>query len=508
VAAIDVGSSGIRMEIAEVGPDGRAHRLDSLQRSVLLGNDTFSTGRLSNESTVAACEALRQFRKVMDELGVIRHRAVATNAVHEAENCDAFLDRVQRATGFELEVIDGAELSRLTYSAVQDSLASAVDFESGVVAVTEVGGGALDVMILDRGEAVYADTFALGAIRIRQAMRNARGSVKERQSFLRHLVQVHAQNVLWTIPLERVQTLIALGGDVRFLAQQVLPDAPPSSHLWVIPREEFLSACARIAAEDTDELAERYHLSFGNASTLAPALLLQREIARSTKADRVFVSNASIRDGLLLDMARQASGAGKETYARETVASAVGVARKYHTDEKHALHVGAVATALFDEMRPEHGLGAQERLLLEVAAILHEVGLFVHNRAHHKHTLYLISCSEIFGLRRNDVQIVANIARYHRRSPPQATHPQFMALDRSERIAVCKLAAMLRVADAVDKSHTQSIRSPRFERHQGELRVLVPKDTDIRLESLYLEEKGDLFLEMFGLKPTLVPSAE
>jgi exopolyphosphatase/guanosine-5'-triphosphate,3'-diphosphate pyrophosphatase len=383
-----------------------------------------------------------------------------------------------------------------------------VDFESGVVAVTEVGGGALDVMILDRGEAVYTDTFALGAIRIRQALRNSRGSVKERHSFLRHLVHVHAQNVLWTIPLERVQTLIALGGDVRFLAQQVLPEAPSSSHLWVIPREEFLSACARIAAEDTDELAERYHLSFGNASTLAPALLLQREVVQSTKADRVFVSNASIRDGLLLDMARRTTGEGKETYTRQTVASAVGIARKYRSDEKHALHVASVATSLFDEMRPEHGLGEHERLLLETAAILHEIGLYVHNRSHHKHTLYLISSSEVFGLQKNAIQIVANIARYHRRSPPQATHPQYMALDRSERIVVCKLAAMLRVADAVDKSHTQNIRSPQFERHEGELRILVPKDTDIRLESLYLEEKGDLFLEMFGLRPTLVPSAE
>jgi len=495
------------MEIAEIDADGGARGLDSLHRSVLLGNDTFNTGRLSNESTLAACEALRQFRRVMDELGVSRYRAVATSAVREADNCDAFLDRVQMSTGFGLDVIDGTEQSQLTYSAVQQSLANVVDFESGVVAVIEVGGGALDVMLIDGGEAVYADTFALGAIRMRQALRGLRGSARERHSLLRHVVHTYAQNIAWTIPLDRVQTLIALGGDVRFLAHQVLPDTPSSSHLWVVPRADFLSACERIASEDIDDLAEHYHLSFGDASTLGPALLLQDEIVQGTKVDRVFISSANIRDGLLLDLGRREVG-GLEAHARQIVASAIGLARKYHTDEGHASHVGAVALSLFDEMKAEHGLGTNERLLLEVAAILHEVGLFVHNRSHHKHALYLISSSEIFGLRQNDVNMVANIARYHRRSTPQASHGQYLALERSERMAVCKLAAMLRVADALDKSHAQSIRSPRFEVRERELRILVPRNTDIRLESLYLEEKGDLFLEMFGLTPALVPSAE
>jgi len=508
VAVIDVGSSGIRMEIAEIGVDGGSRRLDSLHRSVLLGNDTFNTGRLSNESTLAACEALRQFRRVMDGLGVSRYRAVATSAVREADNCDAILDRVQMSTGFELDVIDGTEQSQLTYSAVQHSLADVVDFESGVVAVIEVGGGALDVMLIDGGEAVYADTFALGAIRMRQALRGLRGSARDRQSLLRHVVHTYAQNISWTIPLDRVQTLIALGGDVRFLAQQVLPETPSSSHLWVIPRADFLAACERIASEDIDDLAEHYHLSFGDASTLAPALLLQDEIVQGTKIDRVFVSSANIRDGLLLDMARGDIDEGLEAYTRQIVASAIGLARKYHTDEEHASHVAALALSLFDEMETEHGLSKHERLLLEVAAILHEAGLYVHNRSHHKHALYLISSSEIFGLRKNDINMVANIARYHRRSTPQASHGQYMALERSERVAVCKLAAILRVADALDKSHARAIRSPRFEIRERELRILVPRDTDIRLESLYLEEKGDLFLEMFGLTPTLVPSAE
>ena len=505
IAAIDVGSSGIRLEIAEILPDGGLRTLESLHRSILLGNDTFDTGRLSQESIQATCEALRHYKKVMEELGVSSYRAAATNAVREAENCDTFIDRVYMSVGLKLELIDGAEQSRLTYSAVQKSLGDEIDFENNIVALVEVGGGAVDVMLMDKGEAVYADTFALGSIRIRQAMRGSKGSFREKNSFLRHMVHTYARNIPWTIPLDRAQTLIALGGDVRFLAGQLDPDKA-HDRLCTLDRDAFLQACRRTADEDIDQLAERFNLNFGDAATLGPALLIYHEIVQSTNVNQVHVADASIRDGLLIDLVNREQGKGKEEYARQIVASAVGLARKYRVDEKHAMHVAKLATSMFDELNDLHGLGPWERLLLEVASILHEVGSYVHNRSHHKHSMYLISCSEIFGLVQEEIQIVANVARYHRRSAPLTTHPQYMALERSERMTVCKLGAILRVVDALDKAHMQKIRNPKVVLRGDELRIFVPRTLDTRLEQLYLREKGDLMQEIYGLQPVLLPS--
>ncbi|MBI2195153.1 MAG: HD domain-containing protein [Planctomycetes bacterium] len=507
VAVIDVGSSGIRMEIAELRPPAEIQHLESLHRSILLGNDTFHTGRLSNESIQATCEALRKFRRAMDNLGVITYRAVATNAVREAENSDAFIDRVHMTTGFNLEILNGAEQSRLTYAAVQHSLSGLVDFQSDVIALVEVGGGAVDVMLLDRGEAVYADTFAFGAIRIRQALRNSRGTAQERNSFLRHLVRTATLNIPRAIPLTRAHVLIALGGDVRFLAHQLFPQTPPASRSWSVPRAQFLEACGRMAEEDVDRLTEDYHLSYGDAATLSPALMIYEKIVEATPVDAVVISSASVRDGLLLDMLHQETGQGEEVFSRQIVGSAVALARKYQVDEKHATHVARLALGLFDALKADHGLGGRERLLLEVAAVLHEIGSFVHNRSHHKHTQYLIASSEIFGLDKYEVDIVANVARYHRRSTPQPTHPAYMALDRAERMVVCKLAAILRVADSLDKDHLQQIQSPRLVRGPAELQILVPRDLDVRLGEVNLEEKGDLFREIFGIRPVILPSA-
>jgi len=506
ISAIDVGSSGIRMEIAQADREGSLSHLDSLQRSVLLGNDTFNQGRLSSESIQTACDALLRFKAVMDENGVTKYRAVATNAVREAENCDTFIDHVRMMTGLNLEVIEGPEQSRLTFAAVQNSLAGDVDFGAGVVAVVEVGGGAADVMLFEEGEAIYGDTFSLGAIRIRQVLRNSRGSLRERKSFLHHIVQAYARNIRWSIPLDRADTFIALGGDVRFLAQRVHPEEPTHARRWNIPRKRFSAACQDIADEDIDELAHRYSLSFGDASTLGPALFIYDEIVQASRAEEIIISNANIRDGVLLDLASQESGKGRMVFREQIVASAVGLARKYQTDETHSLQVARTAVELFDELRAIHGLGDHERLLLEVAAVLHEVGLFVSNRAHHKHALYLISSSEIFGLSRHDIAIVANVARYHRRSPPHSSHSQYMDLDRAERVVASKLAGILRVADSLDNAHVGKVLTTRFERQGEELRIIVPRELDIRLESLYLEEKGELFRELFGLRPVFVPT--
>ncbi|MDP7131310.1 MAG: HD domain-containing protein [Planctomycetota bacterium] len=505
VAAIDVGSSGIRLEIAEILHGGDIRPLESLHRSILLGNDTFDTGRLSQESIQAACEALRHYKKVMEELGVTSYRAAATNAVREAENCDTFIDRVYMSVGLNLELIDGAEQSRLTYSAVQKSLGDEIDFENNIVALVEVGGGAVDVMLMDKGEAVYADTFALGAIRIRHAMRSSKGSVREKNSFLRHMVHTYARNIPWTSPLDRAQTLIALGGDVRVLAGQLSPEKA-QDRLCTLDRDAFLLACRSTADEDIDSLAQRYSLNSSDAATLGPALLIYQEIVQATNVDQIHVANASVRDGLLIDLVNEEQGKGKEEYARQIVASAVGLARKYRVDEKHAMHVAYLATTIFDELTDAHGLGPWERLLLEVAAIVHEVGSYVHNRSHHKHSMYLISASEIFGLVQEEIEVVANVARYHRRSTPQTTHPQYMALERAERMTVCKLGAILRVVDALDKAHVRKVRNPRIVVHGEELRIFVPRTLDTRLEQLYLEEKGDLMQEIYGLKPLLLPS--
>jgi exopolyphosphatase/guanosine-5'-triphosphate,3'-diphosphate pyrophosphatase len=214
----------------------------------------------------------------------------------------------------------------------------------------------------------------------------------------------------------------------------------------------------------------------------------------------MIVSHVSMRDGLLLELAREVSGKEDAALLMGVIHSATAIAEKYRVDLEHSSNVADVAVQLFDLFQADHGLGARHRLLLRIAGLLHEIGGFVSSRAHHKHGEYLIANSEIFGLNRGEILLVAQIARYHRRSIPRSSHPTYMALSRESRVVVNKLAALLRVADAVIRGHRRRASEIDFRRQGDELIVSLPSGGDLLLEERALETKGDLFEDIFGVK--------
>jgi exopolyphosphatase/guanosine-5'-triphosphate,3'-diphosphate pyrophosphatase len=187
----------------------------------------------------------------------------------------------------------------------------------------------------------------------------------------------------------------------------------------------------------------------------------------------------------------------------EVIQSAQVVGEKYRTDMAHAQHTRMLAVRLFDELAAEHRLSDRHRLLLEVAALLHEIGTFVSSRAYHKHSYYLIANSEILGLTQDELVMVANVARYHRNSRPKPSHTDYMSMSREARLVVNKLAALLRVADALDVSRTQSIREFRCRIDNNGFVISVPAGLDLILERRSLAEKADMFQEIYGLDVVL-----
>ncbi len=175
------------------------------------------------------------------------------------------------------------------------------------------------------------------------------------------------------------------------------------------------------------------------------------------------------------------------------------LAARYQSDPSHGEHVGNLCARFFDDLADLHQLTPHDALLLQVAAILHEVGTYVSPRAHHKHSEYLILNSEVFGLDRLDVTIVALVARYHRHSGPVLDHPSYAALSTEDRIRVCKLAALLRVADALERTHAQRVSEIEIRREHGKLRLRLPGLGDAAVERLAMHSKGDLFEQVFGL---------
>jgi exopolyphosphatase/guanosine-5'-triphosphate,3'-diphosphate pyrophosphatase len=501
VAVIDIGSNSLRMEIAEIRSDGTISVLERARLPVRLGQDTFVNHSLSGRSMNAAIAILRNYRKILAAYRVQTIRAVATSAVREASNADTFLDRIFMAVGLEVEVIEPVEECRLIVAAARGALGKK-GIGQGRALVVEVGGGSAMLAILQKGEILSTGNYALGSIRLQEALDTAGEQPARAADMLRHQIGSVVKAMESTLPLRPVRTFIALGGDARFVAQQVGTEGN-GERLHYVTREDFDALTLACEKHPAEKLAGRYKLPFAEAETLVPALLVYQAILHATRARRLVVSNASMRDGLLLDLARWASGQTPAEEASGAVRAAHTIAEQYHCDMKHAEHVAALALRLFDELPEEHGLSLRHRLILHVAAILHEVGGFISSRSHHKHSYYILSQTPVFGLRAQEQEIVANVARYHRRACPRPTHPPYMSLPRERRVVVSKLAALLRVADALERGHSQQVADFQLERREDEVVLHIGGVTDLALERRALESKGDLFEEAYGLRVRL-----
>jgi len=501
MAVLDMGASALRLVIAESPPGEPPRVLEEASRAVALGKDAFTSGRLGAPTIEAALRALEGFRRIMDSYGVVRYRAVATSAVREAVNRDTFLDRVRMRTGIDVEIIDGSEENRLTYMAVREALRGDETLAEADSLLVEVGGGSADISFLRKGEPVYSGTYALGAIRMRQNLASWHGSHEQRVRLFRRHVQNIVEDIRREMPLREARQFLALGGDARFTADQTVGEAR-DRRVRLVDRDPFLAFCEETAALDDDQLVERYRLPQARVESLAPALLVYQELLRETQAARVLVPEATLRAGLLLDMVRTAEGHGIEDFSRQVLASAAALGEKYRYDEAHARQVAHLATRLFDDLRSEHGLGERDRLLLEVAALLHDIGAFVSLRGHHKHGQYVLSAAEIFGLSREDMAVISNVARYHRRASPNKSHLPFMALDSGARVLVNKLAAILRVTNALDADHLQKVRDVRMLKAGDQWVLEVDGVGDLTIERLAAVARADLLTEVFGHKVT------
>jgi len=498
LAAIDIGSSAIRMDVAEVRADGRVHTLESLKKGVQLGKDTFTQGHLSEETVRAVCEVLRSYKKVMDTYGVVRYRAVATSAVRESENRDMFLDRVLMSTGLDVEVIDGPEENRLTYMAVLESLRDGPNLGAGKTLLVEVGGGSSDVTLIREGELLQSGTFAIGSIRLRSGLKP--GTHEQQLRVMKRQVTSQLVNVKRTISVKEATNYIAVGGDLRFVARVLKCVA---GNVCQVGKEAFAEIVDSITRLTIEGLVQKYSISYLDAETLGPALWIYLQLFKETQAQAVVISDASIRTGVLLDLSPAEQGKRLEKLSQQILSAARGLGRKYQYDEAHAERVRELAALIFDELKTEQHMTASHRLYLEVAALLHDIGLFVNTRSHHKHSHYLISASDLFGLRQRELDLIANIARYHRKALPQRTHVEFVALERDDRMAVSKLAAILRVANILAKEPFQTIRDLKVTREEDQLVITAQNVSDLTIERSALAGRSDLFSEAFGKKIVL-----
>ncbi|MBF0410342.1 MAG: HD domain-containing protein [Candidatus Riflebacteria bacterium] len=500
-AAIDVGSTGIRMVIAEFSPAG-IKILETMQHPVSIGKDTFTKGYIRQETIEDCVRILQGFKRLLGEYGIDEEtsvRAVATSSVRESSNRDTFLDRLYIATHINIEAIEEAEENRLTYMAVRNILPQE-EILYGNALIVEVGGGGTDVLLLVDSHVAFSNTYRMGSLRMRETLETHKiQAPRERVILDRHLRSTIDQ-LRRNIPVGSLDKIIAVSGDMRFAASRLLPNWDKDT-ISEINVKEFSKFADRIASISIDQLVRKENIPYHEAETLGPALLAYKHFARSFDAKKIVVPKTSLREGLLQEMATH--GSWNQDFADQAVHTALSLGQKFHFDQNHAVHVTELAVKIFQTMKEDHQLSGKFELLLRLSGLLHDIGMYISNRAHHKHSMYLILNSDLFGLTLHDKIIIGLIARYHRRVGPSAEHQEYAVLSRDHRMAVAKLAAILRVADALDRNHLQSVKNVIFSKSGGQFIISVSEVEDLTLERGALKEKANLFEDVYGMQVLL-----
>lgn len=502
---MDVGSNAIRLAIAEFKTPTQYKILARVRMPVRLGESVFHAHRIDPATMDAALDAFRAFRRTMEQHGVVVHRAVATSATREAKNRAAFLERVHAETGLDLELIEGTEEARLVALGVRSRLS----LDRGLSMILDVGGGSSEIALVGHGEILVVESHDVGGVRLLERAGDAS------PEGVLHLIQATLRSsrfpILDYFKRRKLGRFVGTGGNIETIAAlaggngaargAVRGSERPPARVTLPRLRRVLHTLSRMTPA---ERAARYSLRPDRADVVVPAGAIFEYVGTRVRAKEIWVPFVGLVDGVLVDVARAAGAEGmKQLEVSQTRNAALAVLRKYETDPKHAQRVSALAVSLFDQLRPMHGLGKRDRLLLELAALLHEVGNFIGAAGHHRHAFYIIAQTPILGLSDEERLVVANVARYHRKAPPDLSHEGYRDLDDRDQGRVRMLAAVLRVADALDHDHRQMVASVVAKTRGSELRLKVRARGDVTLDEWSVGNKGDLFREEFGLKPVV-----
>jgi exopolyphosphatase/guanosine-5'-triphosphate,3'-diphosphate pyrophosphatase len=498
VAVVDIGATFLRLTIAEKRRAKGIFVLERAVQSVAVGRDVVESRRIANATIEQCVQILASFRLLLQEYAIAPEavKAVASAAVRQAENCDAFLDRLSIASRISFRMLDPGQIGyyyHLAFRAIPDRQA---EWEKGGVVVMEIGGLSCGLLYRKEGEIRFAQTYSVGSLRVRQQMESAGLGPKHLDDLAEGWTREMALHLRQNIGENEPVKLVLMGREMRFAAAQLRARVESAAGVTRLSASELERLVRRVVREPVEEVARSWQISYPDAELLAPTLCMALAMARTLGLKSVYVSSLSFSDGLLVEAVDDP--AWTTTMLRHVVRIARETGEKYLYDARHAAQVTELALSLFDLLKAEHDCTERHRLLLEMAALLHDIGVFVNTRGHHKHSMYLIRNTEFIGLSVEETNLIALVARYHRKATPQMSHPEYAVLSHEDRLIVCKLAALLRVADALDRVHDQSLGRLRFELAPDALVCIPDSRVTTSAEQVALVEKGDLFELIYG----------
>jgi exopolyphosphatase/guanosine-5'-triphosphate,3'-diphosphate pyrophosphatase len=496
IAAVDVGTNSLHLLIARVGADGILEPLTREKEMVRLGDSAFK-GLIAPETVARAVETLRKFRESADRVGCDALIAVATSATREAENGGDFVRLVRDETGIELNVIGGDEEARLIYLGARAGL----NLSGKRALIVDIGGGSVELIVGGARELQLSTSLKLGVLRLLDQTPLSDPITSDQRARLAELLHRSLEGPIAQARSVGFDLVAMTSGTARAVAD-LLPAHDGSTAPRVVAFRDVFALEDRLCALSAVERARLPGLDARRVDSIVPGVILVRSLLEVAHADEYVLCESALREGLVYDFVQRHQPDVRiidevPDLRRRTV---IQTSRRYQANREHAEQVARLALDLFRGTRTLHNLPNSDGELLEFAALLHDIGFHISSSKHHKHGAYLIANTEMKGFTADEVTLLSQVIRYHRKSTPKESHDPYGKLPAPMKQRVRVLAALLRVADGLDRSYAQRIRSVRCRVTDKTVDLSLSTSSDPELEVWGARRKRDLFEEVFARK--------
>ncbi len=502
-AAIHVGSEQIGVQIVEYTKLENVKIIEQSNCQVTLGEETFKNGRVSFGAVSEICEILKGYRRLLVEYGVTDYRLIATTAIREAQNQPYIIDQIRVKTGLNVEVVDMPQ--EIFYKYV--SLVKTVH-DRGLLNPQEdmlfvdISSGGLGFTLFKDGKLKYQQNIHIGALRIKESFeKNQRDSTHFQQS-LSEYISSTIEPVQAEMRQHDVKRLVLSGPETKLLLNML---GKEQERVTFISLAEFNNLYKQVSSLNLPQIITTFRLTEHKAEIVLPTIVLYKQILLLTNPEEIMVLSDRFADGVVIKhIAEKTSHPHKELIQNQMVNLCWEISKRYYYDPNHAAAVEKWSMLLFDKLARIHGLGERHRLLLKVAAILHDIGKHVNLRRHYFYSYRLIISSDILGFSRAERHVIANVAYYHSKGVPSDADGNFAELTPNQKVNVSKLSAIIRLADAIDRSHRQKASKGEAALRGEELIITVTSREDMSLEGWTFSDKAGFFEDVFGIKATLI----
>lgn len=505
IAAFDLGSNSFHLLVADAHRDGTFEPAATDKEMLRLGSAVAGTGRIGTELASASVEVIRRFRAMAESLNADEIVACATAAFREASDSLAVVDRIEAETGVKIRVISGREEARLIFDAIRTS----VVLEPAPALALDLGGGSLEVMVGDGRGLDFAASLKLGVARLTAELVRSDPPTASDARRVAKAVTANFQRILPEIRSRRPRMAVGSSGTLTTLirlASARQGSAPPAHvNQLSVPTKDIEALTNQLLAMSAAERTELPGVDSRRADLLPAGAVLLVTVLEQTGMDGIVGSEWALREGIVLDAIGHHSSSEWDPDPRAIRRDSVlGLCRRCGWNEQHSQKVARLATELFDGMARIHHLGPADRDLLELGALLHDIGEHVSADSHERHSAYLIQNGRLRGFSPAEIDVLACLGRFHKRGNPKGSFEPWARMRPAEQKRVAQLVALLQVADGLDRSHGGPVRDVEVYANRQTVEVVVEADDDIELELWGLRRKRDLFEKVFDCRLDVV----